>query len=105
MPDMATEVAIGPISQIPPGEGRNFEVGNLRVAVFHTRCGQVHATQADCPHKGGPLADGLTDDNSVICPLHDRIYDFRTGAGLGNDCSIATYPVRLTQDGTILLSI
>ena len=97
------EHAIGKLSQIPRGEGRNFALGTLRVAVFHTRDGQVFATQADCPHRGGPLADGLTDGATVVCPLHDRIYDFRTGAGLGNECSIQVYPVRAEADGTIML--
>ena len=96
------EHAIGSIAQIPPGEGRNFDVGGLRVAVFHTRSGKVFATQADCPHRGGPLADGLTDEDSVVCPLHDRVYAFATGAGIGTECSIATYAVRVDQ-GTILL--
>ena len=95
------ERAIGNLSQIPQGEGRNFEIGGVRVAVFHTRDGRVFATQADCPHKGGPLADGLTDFTTVTCPLHDRIYDFRTGAG--PDCSIQVYPVRADAAGTILI--
>jgi nitrite reductase (NADH) small subunit len=99
------ELAIGKLSQIPSGEGRNFAVGVLRVAVFHTHGGQVFATQADCPHKSGPLADGLTDERSVVCPLHDRAYDFLTGAGLGNECAIKIYPVRATADGTILLTL
>jgi nitrite reductase (NADH) small subunit len=99
------EYTIGSLSQIPPGEGRTFDLGGLRVAVFHTRGGQVFATQAQCPHKGGPLADGLTDEVSVVCPLHDRMYDFRTGAGLGNDCTIATYQVRVDTNGmTVLVS-
>ena len=102
------EVAIGNISQIPPGEGRNFAIGSpvddLRVAVFHTRNGQVYATQADCPHRGGPLADGLTDDRSVVCPLHDRTYDFATGAGIGNECSIRVYRVRKEPDGMLFLA-
>ena len=92
---------IGKLSQIPPGEGRNFEVGDLRIAVFHTRDGEVFATQADCPHKGGPLADGLTDGNSVVCPLHDRTYDFHTGAG--PDCSIQVYPARVGEGETIFV--
>jgi len=100
-----SEYPIGALSQIPPGEGRTFDLGGVRVAVFHTRGGQVFATQALCPHKGGPLADGLTDEVAVVCPLHDRVYDFRTGAGLGNDCRIATYPVRVDTDVvTVLLS-
>ena len=97
------EHAIGHLSQIPKGEGRTFGIGTLRVAVFHTHAGQVFATQAECPHRGGPLADGLTDELTVICPLHDRVYDFRSGAGLGNECHIAVYPVRAEADGTIML--
>ncbi len=98
------EHAVGRIAQIPPGEGRNFEVAGLRVAVFHTRSGQIFATQANCPHRGGPLADGLTDENTVICPLHDRTYAFGTGAGIGTDCSITVYPARV-QEGEILLEV
>jgi nitrite reductase (NADH) small subunit len=71
--------------------------------VFHTRAGQVFATQLRCPHRGGPLADGLTDDISVVCPLHDRIHDLQTGGGIGTECNIMAYPVRVTTDGTILL--
>jgi nitrite reductase (NADH) small subunit len=96
------ERAIGQISQIPKGEGRTFALGDLRLAVFHTREGAVFATQADCPHKGGPLADGLTDGTSVVCPLHDRSFDLRTGAG--PDCSLRVYPIRADADGTILLA-
>lgn len=97
------EHAIGNLSQIPKGEGRTFGIGPLRVAVFHTHGGQVFAMQAECPHRGGPLADGLTDELTVICPLHDRIYDFRSGVGLGNECSVSVYPVRAAADGTIML--
>ena len=94
--------AIGQLSQIPPGEGRNFDVDGKPLAVFHTRAGEVFATQSACPHRGGPLADGLTDGATVICPLHDRTYDLRTGAGVNTDCSITVYPARI-EDGTILI--
>ena len=50
----------------------------------------------------GTCAD-VNDEISVVCPLHDRIYDLRTGAGIGTDCSITTYPVRLDADGMIRL--
>ncbi len=96
---------IGNISQIPPGEGRNFSVRRSGrrglLAVFHARDGQVFATQAHCPHKGGPLADGLMDDGFIVCPLHDRTYDLRSG--IGPDCNIQVYPVRAEPDGTIVL--
>jgi len=97
------EVALGPVSQIPPGEGRNFIVDTLEVAVFHTRSGAVFATQAACPHRGGPRADGLTDETTVVCPLHDRIYALADGSGVGNDCALRVYPVRVSEGVVYLL--
>jgi nitrite reductase (NADH) small subunit len=102
---MGREYAIGPLAQIPHGEGRTFEVGGQRMAVFHTRAGEVYAIQADCPHRGGPLADGLTGGTTIICPLHERTFDLRTGAGIGNDECVASYRARLSEDGTVLIEL
>jgi nitrite reductase (NADH) small subunit len=99
------EYSIGPVAQIPPGEGRNFLVAAQKIAVFHTREGAVFATQAACPHRGGPLADGLIDAVTVVCPLHDRAFAFATGQGIGNDCAIAVYPAHIAADGMVILSI
>ena len=96
-------VPVGPLAAIPPGEGREFVVGDRHIAVFHTRAGAVFATQARCPHRGGPLRDGLTDEATVICPLHDRTYEFRTGRGVGTECWISVYPARLAEDGLVLV--
>ena len=105
MTDPAEEYRVAGVSEIPPGEGRAFEVEGTRVAVFRTRTGQVFATQAECPHKRGPLADGLVGGTTVVCPLHDRIYDLATGAALVGECDIRVYPVRVAQDGAILLTL
>ena len=96
-------MVIGPLSAIPPGEGRRFEVGGRSVAVFRTRAGQVFATQANCPHQGGPLADGLLGGSTLICPLHERAFDLASGAGIGQSCGLVTYPARITDDGVIAL--
>ncbi len=98
---MDEEIIIGPLSLIPVGEGRRFEVRGTPVAVFHTRAGQVFATQADCPHQGGPLADGLVGGSTLICPLHERAFDLPTGGGIGQSCVLVTYPARITEDGAI----
>ena len=60
MGEVRGAIAIGTLAQIPPGEGRNIVVGDRTLAVFHLRDGAVYATQPNCPHAGGPLADGLT---------------------------------------------
>jgi nitrite reductase (NADH) small subunit len=90
--------SIGPLSQIPPGEGRIFVVDGVSIAVFHTRSGNVYATQAYCPHRAGPLADGLIDDATVVCPLHDRIFSLASGEGIGNDCALAVYPASILDN-------
>jgi nitrite reductase (NADH) small subunit len=102
---MTGERAIGHLAQIPPGEGRAFRVGGHRIAVFHTRAGEVFATQSECPHRNGPLADGLVDSTSVVCPLHERAYDLRTGQELGAACRLRVFPARTTEDGIILVAV
>ena len=99
------ELTLGPLALIPPGEGRNFDVLGERVAVFHTRTGEVFATQANCPHKNGPLADGLVGNRSVICPLHAWKFDLATGEPLLGECKLTRYPVRLSEDSNIVLTV
>lgn len=97
---------LGPIERLPLGEGQEFRVGEHIVAVFHTRKGAVFATQATCPHKGGPLADGLVGAGKVICPLHAYKFDLTTGQPVGNTCeALKTYSVSLSETGNILLSL
>lgn len=108
MPTSA-EHLLGPLSQVPVGEGRMFELsdvdpgGPVAVAVFHLRSGAVHATQAACPHREGPLADGILGGTTVICPLHSRRFDVATGAALSGECGLATYPVKVTEAGEIMI--
>jgi nitrite reductase (NADH) small subunit len=103
---MAYQIRIGNVDQIPKGEARIFEVNGLLIAVYHTHSGELFATQPDCPHRGGPLADGLIGGTTVLCPLHDRSFDLRTGKNMSGDCiDIRTYPVALKQDGSIALQI
>lgn len=102
------DITLGPLSSIPVGEGRNFEVAGERIAVFNTRTGQVFAVQANCPHKGGPLADGLVGETTVICPLHASKFDLATGSALGGptgNCGIKTYRVRLDEQDRIVLTL
>jgi nitrite reductase (NADH) small subunit len=93
------------LADVPPGEGRSFEMDGRRIAVFHTRAGGVFATGATCPHRQGPLAEGLVGDRTVICPLHERVYDLGTGRELTGECDIAVYPVQTTEDGLVVLQM
>jgi nitrite reductase (NADH) small subunit len=65
---------------IPVGEARTTVADGEQVAVFRLRDGTIRALSAVCPHLGGPLADGISDNRVVMCPLHSRTYDLVTGA-------------------------
>jgi nitrite reductase (NADH) small subunit len=97
---------LGPIDRIPLGEGKTFEAGERKVAVFRLRNGELFATQALCPHKSGPLADGVVGGGAVICPLHGYKYDLATGQPRGHGCpALQTYRVELGESGEMLLHL
>ncbi|MFN3002328.1 Rieske (2Fe-2S) protein [Mycolicibacterium wolinskyi] len=95
---------LGPVEQIPVGEGRTFAVDGTQIAVFRLRDGSLRAIDAVCPHKGGPLADGLADDTVVVCPLHGATFDMCSGAEAAGELSVRSYPVAAV-DGAIRLTL
>jgi len=96
---------LGSLNRIPQGEGRTFQVEEAAIAIFHTRSGKVFAVQATCPHKNGPLADGIVGDDKVVCPLHAYKFDLTSGEALGNTCeALKTYTVTVNEQGDLLLT-
>ena len=99
-----TDVVVGSVAEIPVGEGRTFSIDGEQIAVFRLRDGSLRAVDAVCPHKGGPLADGLADDRVVVCPLHGYTFDMCTGIEAGGaDMSVRSYAVS-TVDGSISIT-
>jgi nitrite reductase (NADH) small subunit len=96
---MVQRVSLCRAEDVPVGEGRAFECGGMRIAVFHTRNGSVFATAADCPHRKGPLADGLVGNEVVLCPLHEKSFNLHTGHASDGTCSVPTYKVIRAQSG------
>lgn len=92
---IATEVGwqrVGAVEDVPMLEGRSIELDGRRVAVFRTPRGWA-ATDAVCPHRGGPLQDGLVTESCVTCPLHNRRFDLRTGEQAGGEDAIAVHEI------------
>ena len=99
-------INLGAVERIPLGEGREFEVDGELVAVFRMRAGLLHATQAKCPHRHGPLADGIIGGGRVVCPLHSFKFGLECGQPIGNECeALKTYQISVSEDGQILLSL
>lgn len=101
-----SEVTLGCVDDIPVGEGRTYAVEDRQIAIFRLRDGSLRALDAVCPHRGGPLADGLTDAQVVVCPLHGFTYDLRTGAEVANGgTAVSAYHVHADATGTIHLRL
>src|ERR1700753_2659296 len=94
---MLKRYKLGSITQIPCGEGRNFEVDGRSIAVFRTREDTLFATQASCPHRKWPLADGLGGGTTLVCPLHEWSFDLTSGRALSGTCDLTVYAI--SKDG------
>ena len=94
---------LGPVRDLPEGEGRTYPVDGDMVAVFRLHNGTIRAVSAVCPHAGGPIADGLIDDDVVICPLHQHIFDLATGCSKTGQPPLRTYDVHVDDDGDLII--
>jgi len=104
MTEVEVGIEIGRVDEIPVGQARTFAVNGEQIAVFRLRDGSLRAIDAVCPHKGGPLADGLADDRVVVCPLHGHTFDMCTGSEAGGaDMSVRSYAVSV-DDGAIRIT-
>ena len=78
------------------------EIGNI--AIFRNAEDEVFALLDRCPHKGGPLSQGIVYDRRVTCPLHNWVISLESGAATGPDSGCTNhYPVRI-EDNMIYLS-
>ena len=94
---------IAALDDIPQRGARVVKTAHGCVAVFRTNDDQVFAIDDRCPHKGGPLSEGIVHGNAVTCPLHNWVFSLETGQAQGADeGSVATYPARI-EGGRILL--
>ena len=101
----ATRIRLCTLDDLPLGLGHAFDVAGTPIAVFRTRQDRVFAVDAACPHKGGPLADGMLAGDSVVCPYHTFRFDSRSGdCDQPGVCAIATYPVEVV-DRTVFVNV
>lgn len=99
-----TSHRLGPVAAIPVGEGRAFAVGGEQIAVFRLRNGALRATEAVCPHAGGPLADGQADHAKIVCPLHGNTFSVIDGSCLNGDLTVRIHPVR-DENGELVVDL
>jgi len=100
---MSDWIDIAALADIPLRGARVVKTHAGCVAVFRTAADDVFALDNTCPHKAGPLAEGIVHGTAVTCPLHNWVISLETGLVQGADeGQVATYPARVEQ-GRILL--
>ncbi len=97
-------INLGSIEKIPLGQGHCFIVENEEIAVFRPRAGGLYAVQNRCPHRNGPLAEGVIDACHVICPYHGHKFDLQTGRGAEKGETVKIYEVK-EESGEIILKL
>jgi len=97
-------VEIGRVDDIPRRGARCVNTPAGRIAVFRTAEDQIFAIEDRCPHKGGPLSQGIVHAAQVTCPLHNWVISLETGKAQGADeGSVRTIPLNVV-DGRILMA-
>lgn len=102
---MTTWTEIVELDQIPVLGSRVVETAEMRIALFRSKDDQVYAIKDACPHKQGPLSQGIMHGTSVTCPLHNWKIDLTSGEALGPDEGCTNvFPVKLEQ-GKVYLQL
>jgi nitrite reductase (NADH) small subunit len=93
-------VRVTPCHNVPPREGRAVTIAGREIAIFNLG-DRFFATDNRCPHRGGPLCDGIVTGAAVVCPLHAWKVNLQTGTverpAAGSGC-VRTYGTRVDDD-------
>jgi nitrite reductase (NADH) small subunit len=97
-------IDIGSVEDIPLRGARVVKAPGDDIAVFRAADDTLFALLDRCPHRGGPLSQGIVHGHSVTCPLHNWIINLASGEVEGPDTGCTkTIPVAV-RDGRVLLS-
>src|SRR6266702_1034177 len=97
---------IAHVDSIPLREGRAVHIAGHDIAVFNLG-NRFLAVENKCPHRGGPLADGIVSGGNVVCPLHAWKVDLASGEAANQPAPaqcVKTFPVRV-ENGVVSLEI
>jgi len=97
-------VDIGAAADVPLRGARVVAAPGGDIAVFKAADGTIFALRDRCPHKGGPLSQGIVHGHSVTCPLHNWVIGLATGEAQGADKGCTPKIAVRVEDGRILIS-
>ncbi len=98
-------IEIGQVNDIPKLGARVVKTEQGNIGIFRTGEDEIFALRDECPHKGGPLSQGIVHGKKVTCPLHNWNINLDSGEAIAPDegCA-ASFPVRI-EGTTIYLSL
>lgn len=82
---MSTWIEVGNLTDIPPLGARVIRTAQGDIALFRTAQDEIFALRDACPHRGGPLSQGIVHGTRVTCPLHNWVIDLSTGTATAPD--------------------
>lgn len=97
-------IEIGALEDIPSQGARVVKTDEGCIAVFRTADDEVFALDDRCPHKGGPLSNGIVHGKSVTCPLHNWVISLETGMAQGADEGQTAATPAKVENGRIYLA-
>lgn len=98
---MTQWIDVGALEDVPRLGSRVVNSAGEKIALFRTDDDRVFALLDKCPHKGGPLSQGIVHGCRVTCPLHNFVIDLASGEAVAPDeGKTKTIPARVT-DGRI----
>lgn len=96
---------VGSVEEIPRLGSRVVRTAHGDVAVFRAGDGALFALADRCPHKGGPLSQGIVYGHSVACPLHNWCIELASGCAVAPDQgATSSYPVKVVE-GVVYLNL
>ena len=100
-----TFVDAGLLDSIPRRGARVLRIADRTIALFRTTGDRVYALEDRCPHRGGPLSQGIVHGHCVTCPMHDWVIDLESGEATGPDeGATERFDVRI-ENGRILVAV
>jgi nitrite reductase (NADH) small subunit len=100
---MSEWIAVGKLDDIPRRGARRIHTPQGVIAIFRTSDDRLFAVEDSCPHRQGPISQGIVHDTSVTCPLHGWVIDLELASARAPDKGcLRRFDVRLTGDEVCL---
>jgi nitrite reductase (NADH) small subunit len=102
--DQKNKVIVANLSDLQVGIGKRVKVAGEEIALFKLKSGKVSAIENSCPHKAGPLSEGIVSGDHVFCPLHDWKICMTDGQVQAPDVGcVKKYEVEVVEDNVYIL--